>query len=141
VGLDAVVYRNRQHLQLGQDTEAAKLIPETGEIYFEDNQVGKKHSDYLKAYEARLGNIAEIAELRDEIIRLAVPTPILCEKILYSGFHSGDSVPVDQLTLLLAEVRSIRNTGKASTELWSFLDRIEELIRTATSETNPIVFV
>jgi hypothetical protein len=35
----------------------------------------------------------------------------------------------------------VRETGQASIELLSFLDCMEGLIRTATKETNPIVFV
>ena len=42
MGLNAVVYRKREHLQLGPDEEHAKLIRETGEVYFEDLKLDRK---------------------------------------------------------------------------------------------------
>jgi hypothetical protein len=141
VGLDAVVYRNRQHLQLGHDAREAKTMQETGEVYFEDDEITRRYREQLKANKMRLGNVTEIAELRDEISRLAVPARILRDKILYSGSHSGDSIPVGKLAAVIDEIRSIRSTGNASKELNAFLDSIEELVRTALNETNPIVFV
>jgi len=141
VGLDAVVYRNKKHLHLGEDEKSAQLIPERGEVYFENDELSRKHREQLIAAGARLGNITEIAELRDELSRLTVPASILREKVLYSGSHSGDFIPFDELSVLLDEIHLVRRTGKASRELQSFLDSIEELIRAATNETNPIVFV
>ena len=141
MGLDAVVYRNRKHLQLGPDEETAQLIPDTGQVYFDNDETSRRHYDQLKAADIRLGNISKIAELRDEMIQLAGTTNMLYQKVLYSGSHSGDFVPLDELRLMLDEIRSVRRTGKPSKELRRFLDQMEELIRTATNESNPIVFV
>ena len=141
MSLSAVVYRSKKHLQLGNDEGVAQFIPERGEVYFENDELSRKYRQQLQAAHTRLGNITEIAGLRDEIARLSVPSNILRDKILYSGSHSGDFIPLDELSLLLDEIRIVRRTGKASKEMRSFLDRIEELVRTATNETNPIVFV
>jgi hypothetical protein len=45
MGLTAVVYRNRRHLELGSDERASQLIPETGEVYFENDEIARKYRD------------------------------------------------------------------------------------------------
>ena len=92
MGLDAVVYRNKKHLQLGPHKEIAQLIPDTGEVYFENDEISRRLREQLQAAHFRLGNITEIAELRDEVIRLAGPNSMLYKRVLYSGSHSGDFV-------------------------------------------------
>jgi hypothetical protein len=141
MGLSAVVYRNRKHLRLGSDENAAQLIPETGEVYFQNDEISRKYRDQRHATEHRLGNITEIAELRDEIARLIGPESLILQKALYSGTHSGDTIPVDSIPALLAELESIRSSRKGSPEMRRFITSLEELIRAAKDEGNPIVFV
>lgn len=141
MGLDAVVYRKRAHLQLGHDEERAKVIPETGEVYFEDDKLARKYDHQREAVAHRLGNAALIGTVNDEVSQLIGPESFLARKILYSGTHSGDVIPLSDLAELSAELDSIRKTGKGSPYLLDFLSAFEELIQAAKEERNPIVFV
>ncbi|MGH9816266.1 MAG: hypothetical protein ACRD5F_05435 [Candidatus Acidiferrales bacterium] len=70
MGLDAAVFGNIKHLDLGPDEKLAQVDPETGQVYFDESELCKKYGRELKSVEHRLGNISEIAELREEIIEL-----------------------------------------------------------------------
>ncbi|MGB6667028.1 MAG: hypothetical protein WBE73_01685 [Candidatus Acidiferrum sp.] len=141
MGLNAVVYRNKRHLKVGPDEEHARLVPETGEVYFESEQLSRKHHNQLKAVEHRLGNTAEIGALREEAVRLIGPESVTVQTVLRSGTHSGDAIPVESISSLAAEVNSIRDASQKSPELQRFIDSLKELIRAAKDEGNPIVFV
>jgi hypothetical protein len=141
VGLNAVVYRNRGHLKLGSDEDLVRLVPETGEVYFESEQLSRKYRNQLEAVEHRLGNTAEISALREEAVRLIGPESVIVQTVLRSGNHSGDAIPVESIPSLAAEVNSIQNATQQSPELQHFIDSLKELIRAARDEENPIVFV
>lgn len=87
MGLDAVVYRNKEHLQLGHDEERARVIPETGEVYFEDDKLARKYDHELKAVAHRLGNIALVTTLRDEVSQLIGQESSLERKLLSQRRH------------------------------------------------------
>jgi hypothetical protein len=55
MGLSAVVYRKRALLQLGHDEERAKVIPATGEVYFED--ATWRGSTTINARLSRVGSV------------------------------------------------------------------------------------
>lgn len=141
MGLDAVVYRNKDNLQLGADEQFAQLVPDTGEVYFDDDEISRRHDQEREAAHARLGNIAMIAALRDEVGRLFGPQSLLHTKVLYDGTHSGDFIPITQLPDLLEEISRVRKASKQSRDLRDFLDSTEELAQIALHERNPIVFV
>src|ERR1700722_13378666 len=141
MGLDAVVYRNRKHLKLGPDENAAQLVSETGEVYFENDEISRKYRGERHAVERRLGNIAEIAKLREQISRLRGSESVVLQKVLHLGTHSGDSIPLDAIPALSAELNLIRSSREHSPEVQRFLTSLEELIRAAKDEGNPIVFV
>ena len=139
MGLNAVVYKNRKNLKLGLDEERVRLVPETGELYFESEQLSRKYQ--LEAAEHRLGNTAEIRALREEAMRLIGPESVVVKRVLYSGTHSGDAIPVESVSSLAAEVSSIHNASLQSAEFRRFIDAMKELVRVAEEEGNPIVFV
>jgi hypothetical protein len=141
MGLDAVVYRNRAHIDLGRDAGHAKLDPQTGEVYFEDDKLARKHDYKRQAVSHRLGNIAAIAELDAEVTRLIGSDSMISQKILYSGSHSGDKIPLKDLPKLSVELAAIFRSGRRSPLLLEFAAAMEELIRAANDEGNPIVFV
>lgn len=141
MGLDAVVYRNATNLHLGADEKLARRIPETGEVYFEDDEISRKYLPHRHAVEHRLENVSAVAELRDEVTRLVGPTSMTVQRILYSGTHSGDAIPVSELPELAAELDSIRQCGRGSPHLHQFMRALKELIQAANDEGNPIVFV
>jgi hypothetical protein len=141
VGLNAVVYRKREHLQLGPDEEHATPIPETGEVYFEDPKLDRKYLHKREAVTRRLGNITAISILRAELSKLIGPESSLERTVLYSGTHSGDFISIRDLGQLSAELRRVRETGHSSPLMREFTSALEELIQAAKEEGNPIVFV
>ena len=141
MGLDAVVYRNKEHIELGRDEEHAKIDPGTGEVYFEDVRLSRKYYNQREAVNHRLGNISAIAELDSEVIPLIGPKSVTAQKILYSGTHSGDKIPLEDLPKLTTELRAIRLSGQGSPLLLEFVAALEVLIQAANHEGNPIVFV
>jgi len=141
VGLNAVVYRKREHLQLGPDEEHATLIPETGELYFEDPKLDRKYLYKREAATHRLGNITAISILRGELSKLIGPESLLERRVLYSGTHSGDFIPIGDLDQLSAELRRVRETGHSSPLMREFVSALQQLIQAAKDEGNPIVFV
>lgn len=141
MGLDAVVYRNRNNLQLGVDDRLARFVPDTGETYFDDDAASRRHSQQREALYIRLGNIAMISALREEIADILGSDSILYQKVVYSDSHSGDFIPIDQLGRLAEETTLIRKSGKQSGDLRDFLESIDELTEAALREKNPIVFV
>ena len=121
MGLNAVVYRKREHLQLGPDEEHATLVPETGEVYFEDPKLDRKYVHKREAVTHRLGNITAISILSDEVSQLIGPESFLDRKILYSGAHSGDAIPLQELDELSAELNRISETGRSSPMMQEFV--------------------
>ena len=141
MGLDAVVYRNKRHLKLGSDEELARCVPETGEVYFDDDKLSRKYHHKREAVAQRLGNVAQISALREEAARLFGPESMLLGKVLYSGTHSGDAIPLESVPLLSTELESITDANEQSPEMRHFIRSLQELIRAANDEKNPIVFV
>lgn len=88
----------------------------------------------------RLGNIAEISALREELIRLYGPQNFIAERVLFSGTHSGDMIPLDSLPALEAEIDSICTASRPSAGFRRFLDSLRELIQASREQENPIVF-
>jgi hypothetical protein len=141
MGLDAVVYRNKRHIEMGRDEDHAIVEPVTGEVYFEDGKLSRKYYHQREAVSHRLGNIAAIAELNDEVVRLTGPESVAVGRILYSGSHSGDTISLKDLPQLSAELHAIRQSGQGSPLLLQFVGAMEELIQAANNEGNPIVFL
>ena len=67
---------------------------------------------------------------------------MLLTKVLYSGTHSGDAINDSDFPQLQLEIEKICQTvGPTAVEIKQLLQNLEELIRTAQDEGNPIVFV
>jgi hypothetical protein len=141
MGLDAAVYRNSKHLKLGPDEREAQLDRETGEVYFENAELSRKYRSELRAAHHRLGNIDAISFLRSEVSRLLGPESLLIQKVLYSGTHCGDIISLDSIAPLWVELAGIESAANQSTCLRDFVAAMQELIRAAADESNPIVFV
>jgi hypothetical protein len=73
----------------------------------------------------------------------SIPNPLLITKVLYSGTHSGDVLNASDLPQLQREIQMVKENagGPAALEIQQFLGDIEELIRAAQEQGNPIVFV
>jgi hypothetical protein len=143
MGLDATVYKNKAHLPSDPEIQGAQIDPTTGELYYADELERKYPPDFFKATNKRLGNIANVYALREEIEHLTGTIPnILRSRVLYSATHAGDVVDVADLDQLESEIQLIRSKAgeRASSFLKHFLEDLIELISSARSEQNPIVF-
>lgn len=143
MGLDASVYWNLkklpEHLR-----ERVTVDAESGEIGFRD------FADYrvfglskLKAWHERIGNIAMVAFLREEIAKaFGNQESLLSKRVVYNGIHAGDCIPFSQIELLgreVAELEKITATSR-SPELTNFIAQMRNLIAAANREGNAIVF-
>ena len=144
MGLNAVVYKNRSHLAFDPDSVGAKVDPRTGEFYLKDNGVHEFGQDAAVALGKRLGNMDAIALLSDAIGQaLGTPESLLQKKILFSGTHSGDVIDLAEFDRLRGEIARVRRSTIFSQVpgLVEFIQSIDDLVRVASSEENPIVFV
>jgi hypothetical protein len=143
MGLNAVVYRNLANLPDSMRERVRFADPNMGELEFLPTETSDSSSRAaLIAGSARLGNIAMIAWLREEIASRCAACPLLMKLVLYSGTHCGDSVAVHYLASLEHEVNAISSAaGSPPDELTTFLETMRSLIERAKQENNPIVFV
>jgi len=130
MGLDAVVYFRPDTVayrggQPNADSETGFLLEE------------------IPVIRKRLGNASMIASIADEILPLLGPDSLLLSKVLYSGSHSGDSIGVQELDTLDAEISRTKVKGSASLSpvLETFLQNMSDLVREAKDQKSPIVFV
>lgn len=144
MGLDAVVYKNARSLGLDLTGQNFHVDEVTGEIYPEDDLEGLRHpQSTFQALHKRLGNIAKVAHLRNEIASaLGNTTGLLQTRILYNGEHCGDVIGLELLDEMSTEIALLKDKtdGLRSPYLTTFLDDVTDLIRTARAENNPIVF-
>jgi hypothetical protein len=146
MGLDAVVYRSKQHLPFDADAVGASREPTTGEYYCADLAVelsfDRKHPSETRAsISKRLGNISLIAFLREEAKLLLDNDSVVLSKVLYSGTHAGDVIGSASLPQLEAELRQVQQSERhISKEMMEFTKDLQELIMAARREGNPIVF-
>lgn len=96
------------------------------------------HSGYV--IERRLGNIAQVGHLREFLERnSANQFPLLIERVVYSGAHSGDWIAANVVPQLLAETRRLQ--GLTSDPLiLQFANDVAELAEASIATGNPIVF-
>lgn len=102
-----------------------------------------EHSGYLVA--VRLGNINLIARLREFLKHLqgnpGPKFPILLNKVVYDGTHSGDWIAGDQAPTLLAEVDTVLHSRDILDELENeFFSNMRSLCLASIETGNPIVF-
>ncbi len=91
----------------------------------------------------RLGNISLIAQLRADIESIKQPSTehfaVLLEKVLYSGTHSGDFVPANEVPELRHEVNLLCK-HPLDEPLAEFVDSMTKLCEASLQSGNPIVF-
>ncbi len=96
------------------------------------------HSGYL--VEKRLGNMASVANVRGFLENHSPNSfPLLLERVVYSGTHSGDWVAASEVPQLLTETRRLQ--GLTSDPLiLQFTNDVVELAEASIATGNPIVF-
>jgi hypothetical protein len=145
MSLSAFVYRCRATLNIDAESLGATRDDRTGEYFFPTAEHdGNFPREAFIAYEFWIGNVAGVAELREELGTITnEENSLLLKRCPYSGTHSGDVIELALLPALEYEVRGLldRWGTRISEHLISVLHGILGLIETAKRENNPIVFV
>ncbi|HZE95423.1 MAG TPA: hypothetical protein VE981_00190 [Planctomycetota bacterium] len=87
-----------------------------------------------------LGNISGIGRIRTYVAGQArdpaVEFPILWRRVLKSGFHSGDAIPVERVRDLQGELMRLRTPASVA----PFFERLEELVMASVRTGKPLGF-
>jgi hypothetical protein len=94
------------------------------------------------AVRKRIGNIALVGALREDAKRVLEDHSIILSKVLYSGTHCGDSIPLDLISALETELFRLQHYADQNhvEYLKRFVTDMQDLIAGAKREGNPIVF-
>jgi hypothetical protein len=96
------------------------------------------HSGYL--VEKHLGNIALVAYVRGFLEDNSPNSfPLLLERVVYSGTHSGDWVAASEVPQLLTETRRLQGLT-SDPVIIQFTNDVIELAEASIATGNPIVF-
>jgi len=96
------------------------------------------HSGYL--VEKRLGNIAAVAYVRGFLEDNSPHSfPLLLERVVYSGVHTGDSVAARDVPRLMSETRKLQRLANDPL-IVEFTNDMVELAEASIATGNPIVF-
>ncbi len=92
----------------------------------------------------RIGNIALVSLLWNELSRETEKFPIIMQKILYSGTHAGDYLSLDVVENLETELdylgKLVCSTERSQKFVDEFRQQLIELVKTALEVGKPISF-
>lgn len=102
-----------------------------------------EHKDGVLQYHY-IGNIGLVGLLREELKRESEKFPILLEKIVYSGSHTGDYLSLADVSDLQVELKALAGFVASNEKMQSYIEgfrlQMQELIRAALSVGKPISF-
>src|SRR5436853_7461701 len=105
MGLNAVVFKSIHKLESEYGLGLFDVNNTTGEAVLKpEHQVRIPRMAFF-AVQKRLGNLSEVERLRDIVGKL-LPNrkSLIQERVLYSAFHSGDTIEQDNLFTLEEEI-------------------------------------
>jgi hypothetical protein len=143
MSLEAVVYRGRRNLKFDPEQAGAALDARTGEYYFQDTEAERRFGDAVIAVDRHLGNVSTVQFLSDAVAGLLGRRDTLLQaRVLFDGTHAGDAIDPGQFQELASELAEIRKSSKVDQlpEISEFVRNMEDLVKAATEEGNPIVF-
>jgi len=92
----------------------------------------------------RLGDLALVVLLREQLERCAPDFPTILGAVLYSGAHAGDYLTPDQVEAVRRELRSLRTIhadGQLEEEfLRHFEQQMRDLVACSLKMRKPICF-
>lgn len=159
MGLDAVVYcdcfevgRLREPSPPGCNLEVAA----DGSLHCGNDELEVKlafdqwlmdraceHEDGVLVHH-RIGNIALVAALREELARTPQEFPVILNAVLYNGIHCGDFIEYPMLFLLRPEVEALAKVHCAEPHMEQYMREFEsqmrELLECALRVRKPISF-
>lgn len=159
MSLDACVYCNcfesgkllhepprADFVTIGPDGSRCYALDDSYASYMEFDNWNRNacpHADGELVY-YRIGNIALVGILRDELSRYPSDFPILLSKFLYNGIHGGDWIPVSDFPALRLEAMKLSEISSSKRENQQWLDgfrmQLRNLINAAIQVNKPIVF-
>lgn len=158
MGLDATVYCNCF------ETDALREQPPCPSVFVAENGSLDCRSDDLGTLQAfdqwlwhracehpsgvllhhRIGNIAQVALLRDELQRHQTAFPILLNKVVYNGIHAGDYLTLADVEDVAVELgrlsRFVCSTKRNQEYIDWFYQQMIGLVEAARSVGKPISF-
>ena len=138
MGLNAAVFFNPENLPKHLEPHMYDWEELTGE-YLTREPWDHLYEEF-RACDLRLTNAGGAGELRRQLGDLGVPEDsVLLAKVLYSGTHCGDFIPLSLVDQLESEVDVLG--PQPAGELATFLANMRALIEAAKRQKNPIVFV
>jgi hypothetical protein len=102
-----------------------------------------EHAGYLIS--ERLGNISMVAHIRELARHLqrspGSKFPVLLERVIYSGSHTGDWLPNSQAAPLLEEVKIVLHSADVLSDTErEFFEALRRLCEASIATGNPIMF-
>ena len=158
MGLDASVYcdcfeRGKLHTQpkhewnVCVDEYGGRTANPTNEddiFSFDDWDINACEHEFGKLLHHRIGNIALVGLLREELSKASEQFPIILSRVIWSGTHCGDKIEVALLPALRCEIDSLSNfqptEPTSNLYIQQFKTQISELIDAALKVKKPIVF-
>lgn len=141
MGLNAVVYRNREHLPFDPNRRGAVFDERTGECYVQNGASEDLDEQLVVAVSRRLGNVSAIEDLANALEGLLGPDSLLRSRVLLNGTHAGDVIDAGSLKQLRDEIEQVRRTDRGRSQpLAEFMRSMDDLVEAALNEGNPIVF-
>lgn len=143
--LRAVVYINQKNLPADLFDYAVEVDKVTGEVYSDAREFQIRFpKDMLTATKVELGSIVLVSDLYQKIEAIMDhPRSLVLSKILYSGSHCGDVLPVEDVPTLRKELHQIAQSYEVSKDpaVARLLQQLRLLADKAEEQGNPIVFV
>ncbi len=91
-----------------------------------------------------IGNIALVARLRHELNRYSGSFPLILQRVIQNGVHTGDWLSLEQVETLDKEIRALTSVSALDPEFEPWLRHFElqmrELVAASRSVGKPIVF-
>jgi hypothetical protein len=134
-------------LFMWDETNSPSLKGDPTEEQWEEHdkwvQEACEHEGYLEA--EFLGNINRARNVREFLRGLQGKPgprfPILLEKVVYDGTHTGDWIPVEETPALLKEVETVLASRDILTQSEKeFFDAMKKLCDASIATQNPIMF-
>ena len=86
----------------------------------------------------RLGNIAAVAEVREELSKYLSANSVMLSRVIYSGSHSGDCLDVGLVQKLHREMEGLPTNLTEATQ--EFLKGLFNIVKAALDHNLPIDF-
>ena len=139
MSLKAIVFANKRRFERHNNARDFEVDSETGEVLYSNKQQPPNRFEVVAAA-YRLGNVATIANLRQEILASFDQSDFpLIYRIIEDGTHCGDRILTSEIPSLRDEIDRIQRV-KFSDSVRDFLEKLRALLTAAEAEGNPIVF-